>query len=319
MRGRGFRFYRREFYQRERHFYDVVLRWVAENYPEFSPLFQIQSLPRVLPLESSIVLHIPWFQDPVQEWSRWRYREANRLAARCDARGIPIINRVDRLINASRSVGARLMQDAGIRTPRTARIEDIAAFRETLLGLRLPLFVRDDWGHGKRMVRADTIEEARSLPLDEIARPVASEIVDVQDRRDGLFRKYRYIAVGELGVTHHLIITKGWVTRGTVRVKNDQTRDEELAYIEQQDPHHEEFQRARKALGLDFVAFDYGYDQEGRMVAWEANPYPFIQISTDYLSYRNHAIHRTLAAMLRLYLHTGGIPVPEKLEREARY
>ncbi len=55
------------------------------------------------------------------------------------------------------------------------------------------------------------------------------------------------------------------------------------------------------------------------MVAWEANPYPLIHFSKDYLSYRNHAIHRTLAAMLRLYLHTAGISIPGRLEREARY
>jgi hypothetical protein len=78
--------------------------------------------------------------------------------------------------------------------------------------------------------------------------------------------------------------------------------------------------RGREALGLDFVAFDYGYDHENRMVVWEANPYPFIPaFSRRRLAYRNTALDRTLAALLALYLEAGGLAIPEQLMRRASY
>jgi len=67
-----------------------------------------------------------------------------------------------------------------------ALIRDHEEFRETLLGMSLPLFVREDWGHGGMICRADKHDQVRSMPLEQFARPVAIELVDVRDRRDGL-------------------------------------------------------------------------------------------------------------------------------------
>jgi hypothetical protein len=301
------------------HFYDVVLRWVAENFPEFAPMFRIRHLPCHIARRGDVVLHIPWLQDPVQRWSGRRYAQANRLAAECDALGIPIVNRVDRLINATKSVGSRLMIEAGIKTPRVAVIDDVEKFRETFLGIGFPLFVRDDWRHGSAMLRADTPEEARALPIGRFERPVAVELVDLPDSRDGLYRKYRYVAAGDLGVSHHLQMSRHWITRGDNREKSELSRDEELAYIARQDPNHALLQQARLALGLEFVAFDYSYDRQGEVVIWEANPYPYIGFSTRKLIYRNAALHRTVAAMLAMYLHYGNLPVPDALRARSTY
>ena len=110
------------------------------------------------------------------------------------------------------------------------------------------------------------------------------------------------------------------MTRGNERIVSAQTRFDELQYIDGPDPNHEQLQRGREALGLDFVAFDYGYDHENRMVVWEANPYPFIpEFSRRRLAYRNTALDRTLAAILALYLEAGGLGVPERLMRRTSY
>jgi hypothetical protein len=305
--------------QLKTHFYEVVLRWVAENFPECSPLFRIRHLPCRIPPGREVVLHIPWLQDPVQRWSPRKYEQAVRLGAECDARGIPIINRVDRLLNASKLKAAELFTAAGIRTPRVLPIGSVEGFRDTLLGLDPPLFVREDWGHGGEMLRADTRDEARRLPVERFRRPVAVELLDFPGRKDGLYRKYRYVAAGDIGVSHHLQMARDWIVRGSNRERTDVSRTEELDYIARQDPNHEMLQRARAALGLEFVAFDYGYDDAGRMVVWEANPYPFIQFSTKSLVYRNAALHRTVAAMLRLYLQYGKLPIPERLEEQIAY
>ena len=306
-------------WQFQTHFYDVILQWISDNFPEYLPMFRIRYLPCHIPRRRNVVLHVPWLQDPVQRWSKRRYRLANRLAEECDAHGIRIINRVDKLLNASKSVGARLMLDAGIQTPRIEPISNMEDFRETFLGIDLPLFVRDDWQHGSKMLRADTREDVHRLPLEQFARPVAVELIDLPDRSDGLYRKYRYVAAGDHGVSHHLQVSRDWITRGNNREKTDLSRDEELAYIAEQDPNHAELQRARKALGLDFLAFDYSYDHEGRVVVWEANPYPYIGFSTRKLAYRNEALHRTVAAMLAMYLDYGGLPVPDALRTRFSY
>jgi hypothetical protein len=92
------------------------------------------------------------------------------------------------------------------------------------------------------------------------------------------------------------------------------TRDEELRYIAQPDPHHELLERARQALQLDMVAFDYGYAADGRMIVWEVNPFPTIVFATRRIVYRNPAIHRTLLAILHMYFAAAGLPIPAEIE-----
>lgn len=343
--------------RRKRHFYDVILSWIEEHFPAWRPLLDVWDLPdetaRDFPRRPDIVawralwtgvrrwtrrdrqplrlllnelppgvdyrLHVPWLQDPVQAWSAAAYERCQRIAAACDRRGIPIVNRVDRLTSAAKSTAAASIAAAGIRTPRMQVIHDAAEFRETLLGLDLPLFVRENWGHCGRMWRADTPRQVRKLPIDRLVRPVAVEIVDASDRRDGLFRKYRYVAAGDVGVSHHVQVSREWITRGDHRIISEETRDEELAYIGSADPHHAELQRARRALGLDLVAFDYGHTPDGQLVIWEANPFPHLHFSRRKLAYRNAAMHRTMLAIFRLYLHAAGLPIPEPVEAGLEY
>ncbi len=302
-----------------KHAYDVVLEWVAENFPEFSPLFRIESLPYAIPPGADFSLHIAWLKDPVEGWSMKVFDEATRLARDCDLRGIPVVNRVDRLINSTKSIGARLMAPTGVRVPRMARINDPEEFRDTLLGIPLPLLIRDDWGHQGEMLRADTREAAVALPIDRFQRPLAVELIETRSPKDGFYRKYRFIAAGDVGVSHHLQISTDWITRGEGRSSSDDARYEELDYIGQADPNHHLLEQARRALGLDLVAFDYAYDDAGRVVVWEANPYPFLHFSAKSLLYRNAAIHRTLAAILKLYLDRAGIPSPARLDDQLDY
>lgn len=302
-----------------RHFYDSILDWVKEQFPEYFPLFEIHEVPcRVTDLRP-YCLHLPWLQDPVQLWSPPSYHHANAIAHQCDALHIPIINRVDKLLNASKSVAAKLLREVGIRVPRMEPIRNPTLFRDTLLGLSVPLMVREDQGHWGLTCRADTEQAARSIPVERFTNPVAIEIVDVRDPKDGLYRKFRYLAAGKKGVSHHLQISKEWVTRGNNRVIDEATGEEELAYIDALDPHHAQFQLARERLELDFLAFDYGYTPNRELVVWEVNPFPSIQFSTQSLRYRNHAIHRSMLAILRMYLARANLPIPEKIDRGVAY
>lgn len=291
------------------HFYNVLLHWLEEQYPDVRAFFDLRSLPCRIPDWSRYVLHVPWLQDPVQRWSLSGYRQANRLAAQCDQRQIPIINRVDRLLNTAKSTGARLIGSTGIRTPKMVRIEDARQFRETHGGLELPILVREDWGHGGLVCRADTLAEVRKLPLRRFSRPVAIEFIDVQSHHDRRYRKYRYLAAGDLGMALSLHVCKDWKSKGGQAEFSEPFRDEELAYTNDPDPNHEQLQAARKALELDFVAFDYSYDHQGKIVVWEANPYPYIHFPARRL-YRRQLTARTLAAMVNLYFQRAGLATP---------
>jgi hypothetical protein len=298
----------------QRQFFDVILKWVAANIPELAPLFAVHDLPVRIRDWSPYALHVPWLQDPVQQWSPETYEQAIRLAAECDARRIPVLNRVDRLVNATKSRGAALMRGVGVATPRMVPIKDRREFERTLLGLVPPLFIREDWGHARHSFRVDSPADVPRIPWSMFQRPVGIEIVDVRDPHDGLYRKYRYVAAGDLGVAHHVQSSAEWITRGENRVITPKTQDDELRYVSRADPNHNALQRARRALGLDLVAFDYGYMPDGRIVVWEANPFPLIVFGTRRLIYRNPAIHRTLLAIVRMYLAAAGLPVPALID-----
>jgi hypothetical protein len=297
----------------QRGFYQVVLDWVKAHVPEYSVCFDLQVLGEHLAPQPHHTLVVPWLQDPVQAWSAEAHRQALALTLRCDAAGVPVINRVERLVHAAKSTGAQLMCEAGLRTPRHARISDIAAFQRDFLGLRLPLLVREDWGHGGAMLLASNPHEARLLPLQTLIRPVAAEVINLPAPHDALYRKYRYVVAGNRGVPHHLQASREWITRGSNRVTNDQTKQDELAYINAPCPHHDAFVAAARLMGLDFVAFDYGLDAQGQPVVWEANPFPYIQFSQQALVYRNEALHRTIGIMVALYLERAGLALPPQL------
>lgn len=294
-------------------FYDVIVHWVEEHVPEIRGLFELRLLPCWVFDWSPYALHVPWLQDPVENWSWRAYSRACRLAAACDRRRIPVINRVDRLSNAMKFEAASRLSRAGMRTPVMRVIGDHREFRETGSGLALPLFVREDAGHGGLMLRADTKRELRAIPLEQFRRPIAVELVDVRSLEDGLFRKFRYVVAGRVGVPHHMQATQDWITRGDIRFHNETTRSQEESYISRPNPHHELFQRARRSLELDFVAFDYGFDRSGELIIWEANPYPHFHIPKGRLSYLAPAMHRTLAAVVHLYLERAGMAIPRRL------
>jgi hypothetical protein len=297
------------------HFNEVIIEWGLVHVPEVVRLFDL----RLLPVEDrrDWLLLVPWLQDPVQAWSQEAYEQALALQEDFDRRGRPVVNRVELLTNASKTEGARLMTQAGLRTPRTVAITDPAEFRETLCGLEPPLFVREDWGHQTKAVRADTVEEARALPVEDYERPVVTQFVETADE-DGVYRKFRFLAAGETGVPYNLQMSYEWEVRGGSQLPWEAKEAEDLAYVSRPDPNEQRFQAARELLGLDVVAFDYAYDRDGEAVVWEANPYPFLHFPVNTFKDRHRSKHRAIAAILRLYLDRAGLAVPEQVEMTLR-
>ena len=298
-------------------FYAVLLNWLSLYFPKIRCRFELHSLPFRVRDWSRYSLHIPWFQDPVEGWSQRTFDHANRLAEGCEAHGIPVINRVDRLANAGKVRGGELMAATGIRMPRMARITDADEFRDTRLGLDLPLIVREDWGHQKPMLRADSDADVRALPVENFKRPVAVEFVDVRNS-DGLYRKYRYVVAGDVGVPQTLQISKDWCVRGSPKqaAKSPELDEERVTFARSTEPNHDNLVAACAALDLDFVAFDYSFTPDGSLIVWEANPFPFLHFVPTNTEHAR-ATTRVLAAMTKLYLNRAKLEVPAALDEVA--
>lgn len=184
-----------------------------------------------------------------------------------------------------------------------------------LAGLPLPLLIREDRGHGRPIFLLGRREEIPHVPLARYRHPIAVEYIDVCSESDGLSRKYRYLAAGDLGVTRHLMAGRDSEVRPKKQVIDERTRAEELAFLAPPDPSAAALQRARRALGLDVVAFDYSYDQEGGLVAWEANPYSDLRFTKNpELRHTFRFLHRSYAAVLWLHLQRAGLEIPPTLE-----
>lgn len=294
-----------------------LVEWLEERHPELLPRFEIRTLPVRVRDWSPYVLHAPLIQDPVEAWSPRAYAAAMRVTAASDAAGVPTLNRVERLANAAKSTGGRLIAGVGLRTPETLVIEDPARFRADGCPFPHPYVVREDLGHTRAMYRVGFPAELDDVPLETMQRPIAVEFVDTRDE-DGLHRKYRYLALGERGLTIHMHVQRDWIVRGRKSVYTDAIRAEEEAYLSGPDPFESRLQAAREALQLDMVAFDYSLDAEGRPVVWEANPYPYLHRPGGRRTYRLPTYHRAFAMMVRMIFERGGLAVPERLEASAR-
>jgi hypothetical protein len=294
--------------------FSYFLQWIERELPAIRACLELRLLPCRIGDLSPYVLCVPWLQDPVADWTPRGYRQAIDLAARCAAAGIPVLNGVDRTARSVKSECTRRIASAGVRTPRIVPIRSAEMLRDALGELGLPLLVREDRGHGQPALLVETRADVDRVRLDRFAHPVAAEFIDVRSS-DGLYRKYRYLAAGEQGVARHLMIGDHWEVRTENRVRSTAARAEERAFLETPDPNRDALERARRALEFDLAAFDYSYDRAGRLVVWEANPYPD-------LSYPEHPsqrwtfpfVERSFAAVVRLYLETAQLPVPAKLD-----
>jgi hypothetical protein len=298
---------------RSPYFHEYLLEWLAGSAPDARRRFELQLLPGCSSDLSQVAAFAAWLQDPAEDWlppGDWRH--VRSLEARCRAKNIPVINPVARLSCAVKSAGGRLIAETGVRTPRIWPID--RGKLDVLHELPFPLLIREDRHHGCRGQLIECASQLGRINWSKFRHPIAAEFVDVRDPIDGLVRKYRYVAAGELGVPRHLIVSRHWEVRARERVQNNQTEDEELAYLTKPDPNHETLQAIRRKMGLHLVAFDYSYDTQGELVVWEANPYANLTYPAGrQLEYTRPFVERSFAAIAAMYFRAAGMPCPAEL------
>jgi hypothetical protein len=120
---------------------------------------------------------------------------------------------------------------------------------------------------------------------------------------------------GTAGVPRHLIVNGQWEVRPEHRLSDARLREEELHYVNHPDPNHDVLDRARRALGLDVVGFDYSYDCDGRVVVWEANPFLNLNYPTSRVGLHiAQAVERSFAVVARLYCQRAAIELPPLID-----
>jgi len=299
-------------------YYRNFLKWIAVEFPDIRRLFELRLLPEYLRDWSPYRLAIPWLPDTLLYCDTAARAGALQFAVDCDLRQIPIINRPEALLGTSKSDTARSLRRIGLRTPHMQRLDDRISFEQATEAVGLPFLIRDDLAHGRRnpIRRVENRRQWHDLPWRALQHPMAVEFIDVRSPIDKLYRKFRYMAVGKTGISHTLQISREWEVRAEVRILNQDSRGEEIAYAEGQDPNHDRLQQACRILGLDFCGLDYSYTPSGDLVVWEVNGLPDLsfpdQADQDHLRV---PIERTMAATLRLYLDRAGFEIPDRIER----
>jgi hypothetical protein len=288
--------------------------WVERYVPSLFERLEFALLPCHAPDPARHSLVVFLGGDTLLDFAPWSYKQAVRLSQQCAKANVDVINPAACWIAVAKSQTARILATAGVRTPRVEPITNVATFLRSAEAWTLPLLIREDRCHGQQSHFIQEWDDLRRVPWKSFRRPVAVEFIDTRNPVDGLYRKYRYLAFDGVGMSQHLVFNSDWEVRDS-QVKSDAIRAKECAYLSQPDPNHDLLQRARKRLGLNLVAFDYAYDHAGRVVVWEANPFPDVNYRPDCWSWHSRpAQERTFAALARGYLRRAGWSVPRLLE-----
>jgi len=281
------------------------LSWIRKHYPRINNRIKLGRNPGpTLDLKQTALL-VHCLQDPLKEFDPRTYDRALKLEAECRERQIPIINPVQILSNSLKSKALEIIRQTGIRTAKIVPIPDPTKFDPDKHALSLPFFIREDTNVPGEVHFVGSRKDLKEVPWSKFKRPAALEFINVQSP-DGYYRKFRYVMMGDSGVPRHLVISRNWFVKAPDRIHTIDNRREELDYLQSpQDPNHERLNQARKALGFDYVAFDYSYDQNGTLVVWEPNPFPYLWVPSGEgpaCDYQQPTMHRLYKTLLLFYL-----------------
>lgn len=301
-------------------YYHHFLSWVESKYPGAFRYFKYgrahPCFPRYALDNAGLVVF--WIRyDSIRKNGRL-YRLVKKIEHDCDARGIPYVNPVSGISNTVKTVFSSIASKAGIRAAKMTRITRDTGFNYIKDKLGIPFFIRDDFEHGANSYHllVNSADDLEKVEWNKIESPVAVEFIDVRSD-DGYYRKYRTFSIGEYTVFRHLIISENWFVHATDRINTREAIDEEMSCIlNYNGQYRQELNRLRKALNLDYVAFDYSIDRNGELVVWEPNHTPGIWPYSHVDKYNEHqlpAVYNVYRTMLIYYLENCGL---ENLKQE---
>lgn len=296
---------------------ELLFRWIDHHAPSLRTQFYLNAISGLRPHLAQRRVMWNAFNESRLCVDSGVLEGMQRLEAQCDKLEIPVINRSAGLLKIRKSECARWLEEAGLRSPRSQRIEDYHAFLRNQGDLEYPLLIREEMSYGEKrppyLVR--NAGELEAVPFDELDTPYASEFVETRGA-DGHYRKYRYVAVGEKGIPFHLPICRYWEARCPLRISNEQNLAEEDKYLSQADPNHELFQRALQTLGLDYAAIDYSYTKQCKPIVWDVNVTPDWGNIADSPAGVQKACQNVTWELLQLLYEKAGMDFPEELTEQ---
>jgi tetratricopeptide (TPR) repeat protein len=225
----------------------------------------------------------------------------------------PVINDPDRVRRTTRDEVANWLSDiAGCRLPRILRVEAdnnaAATVLEAERQFSFPLLARPAGTHG-----GDDFEKIENAAaLAEYLRPRQGDhyLIEYVDyaSRDGHFRKYRFVFVGEKILPYHLAIGSDW------KLHHDSTDMDQHVWMQQEEAaflanpgalfntsHYATLNAICERIGLDYFGIDCGLDRAGNLVVFEVNASMLVHEHNEAFPYKDpyvRAIKREFDAML---------------------
>lgn len=215
----------------------------------------------------------------------------------------PVVNHPRLMLATDReSISRRLTGVADAVMPATVRIEAKDLRRRVRDGdtNAFPVIVRHTGKHGGDMM--ELVSDAGALLcFAEEAGEQALYLTDFVNYSspDGLFRKYRFLFVGDEILPYHLAIGDGWkVHHASTRMAHvEWMRREEDAFLNAPDRVFgpkgvAALDAIRRQIGLDYFGIDCSLDSEGRVVIFEVNASMLIHLHNEGFEYKTPHVKR---------------------------
>ena len=225
----------------------------------------------------------------------------------------PVLNHPSAVLETGRLANARRLSDLPgvvtprmIELPRSLLVAPEAARAVSARGFAFPLLVRAPGfhtGHHFFLVEnSDALSAAAAqLPGDNL---LIIEYLDARGR-DGKARKYRVMIIDGEIYPLHLAVSRHWKVHYFTADMADypEHRQEDAAFLNDMSavlgPAVTALARIREALGLDYGGIDFGLNEAGEVLVFEANAtmvvYP--PDNDDRWAYRRPAVNRILDAV----------------------
>lgn len=241
-------------------------------------------------------------------------KKAARLIEQSTA---PVINYPDAVLLTGRLQNARhLGKLPGVIAPHVALIakSDFYAglVSRLLADFTFPMLLRSPGFHGGNYFSC--VESADELNIAFNALPgehlLAIEFLDTRTE-DGMFRKYRVMSIGGELYPVHLAVSSHWNVHyfSSDMDKNEAYRKEEDAFLNDfaaclKPQAISALKHISQTLALDYCGIDFGLDQDGNILLYEANPTMVVIPPTheQRWDYKRAAIENVLAAAKKMLL-----------------
>ncbi|MBW1785921.1 MAG: hypothetical protein JRK53_04775 [Deltaproteobacteria bacterium] len=198
----------------------------------------------------------------------------------------PVINHPDHVARTTRNnVSQVLANIEGVVAPRCVKftpssIGDVSDLSDRE-NIPCPFLFRPAVEHGSHtLVRVDSpddLDKLHRFALDGAREYYVTEYIDYRSA-DGLYRKARFLVIGDDVIPRHLMIASDWQIHvdemDDSRIGREERIREEVAFLAGGD---EAINRRclgiKNSLELDFIGIDCAFDGRGNLIIFEANPY----------------------------------------------